>query len=187
MDPITLQLWSVIGTWLAGVGTLGAVITSLWFAFNQNRIKLKVTAGHRIFITSASTEKPDYCFIKVVNVGLRPAKISNVSWQVGKGKKKKQVLQTFGFPGFDDIPKTIQQGEEAVFMIPFLYTSADKDWIVHFPKYIVGDDSPKLIKSLKVCVYTSVGQSFKTKAEPGLIEKIEKSFEANKNKRLNNS
>ncbi len=26
MDPVTLQIWSVAGTWVASIGTVGAVI-----------------------------------------------------------------------------------------------------------------------------------------------------------------
>lgn len=91
------------------------------------------------------------------------------------------MIQTFGFTGYDDIPKTLAEGEEANFMIPFIFSSNDDDWIVSFPKYLVGGDSPKLINSLKVAVHTSVGQSFFSKAEAGLIEKLEQSYEANKN------
>lgn len=181
MDSTTLQLWSVIGTWVAGIGTVGAVITSLWFALHQNTIKLKVSAGHRLLITPGSRETPDYCSIRVVNVGLRPAKVTHVGWEVGRWRKKKHMLQTFGYPGFDDVPKTLHEGEEANFMIPFLRSGGDQDWIVSFPKYLVGEDSPKLIKTLKVAVYTSVGQGFKRKVEHNLIEKIEESYEANKN------
>jgi hypothetical protein len=180
MDPTKLQFWAVLGTWVASIGTVAAVITSLWFAFHQNRIKLKVSAGHRILITTASRETPDYCCINVVNVGLRPAKISNVSWQVGRGRKKKRFIQTFGYPGFDDIPKTLQEGEAANFMIPFVSSGGGKDWIIDFAKDLVGKDSSVLIKSLKVYVHTSVGQSFKSKAEKDLIEKLEDAYNANK-------
>ncbi|HDZ45608.1 hypothetical protein LCGC14_0097230 [marine sediment metagenome] len=179
MDTTTLQLWSVIGTWVAGIGTVGAVVTSLWFALHQNTIKLKVSAGHRILVTPGSKETPDYCSIQVVNVGLRPAKITHVGWEVGRWRNKKYMLQTFGYPGFDDVPKTLYEGEEASFMIPFLYSGGGEDWVVRFPKYIVGDGSPRLIKTLKVSVHTSVGQSFKRKVERNLIDKIEESYKAN--------
>ena len=180
MNPATLQLWAVIGTWIASIGTVGAVITSLWLALYQTKIKLKVSAGHRLYITPGCNEPPDYCAIRVVNIGTRPAKITNVAWQVGNGKKKKQMVQIFGFSTFDDVPKILQEGEEANFMIPFTYPGNKDNWIITFPKCLVGKDSPRLIKSLKVIICTSVGQNFKCKAEDCLIEKLEESYEANK-------
>lgn len=179
MDPIKLQLWSVIGTWVAGAGTIGAVITSLWLAFHQNKIKLKVSAGHRILIRPHSEGTPDFCSIQVVNVGLRPAIVTHVGWQVRRWCKKKQMLQTFGYPEFDDVPKTLYEGEEANFLIPFVRSGGDEDWIVRFPQYMVGQDSWKLIKTLKVTVHTSVGQRFKVKVERNLIQKLEESYKAN--------
>jgi hypothetical protein len=180
MDSTTLQLWSVIGTWVAGIGTVGAVITSLWLALHQNTIKLKVSAGHRLLISPRSRENPDYCSIRVVNVGLRPAKVTHVGWEVGRWRKKKYLLQTFGYPGFDDVPKTLHEGEEANFMIPFVPSGGGQDWIASFPECLVGEDSPKLIKTLKVTVHTSVGQGFKQKAEQNLIDKLEESYEFNR-------
>lgn len=189
MDSTTLQLWSVIGTWVAGIGTVGAVITSLWLARHQNTIKLKVSAGYRLLITPGTQETRDYCSIRVVNVSLRPAKVTHVAWQithvhvgwqVGKWRKKQYILQTFGSPGFDDVPKTLHEGEEANFMIPFVSSGGGEDWIASFPKDLVGEDSPKLIKTLKVTVHTSVGQSFKRKVEGNLIKKLEESYGANK-------
>jgi len=179
MDPVTLQLWSVIGTWVASIGTVSAVITSLWMAYHQGRVKLDVVAGCRQLITQGSSDIPDYCMIKVVNIGNRPAKIVSVSWEAGRLNNKKHLIQMFGLRGFDDVPKMLQEGEEATFMIPFHLNGDKKDWLISFPQYLAEDD-PKIISSLKVVVHTSVGQSFKVKAEQGLIDKLKESLEANK-------
>jgi hypothetical protein len=178
MDNITLQVWSVIGTWVAGLGTLAAVVVSLWIALHQSRVKLEVGAGHRLLITPGSQEKPEYCLIRVVNVGLRPAKITHVGWEIGKGKNRKYMLQSFGFPESDSIPKTLQEGEEANFMIPLNYANANDDWIIRFPKYLAEENSSKSFSSLKVTVNTSVGQTFKRKVEENLIRKLEESYKA---------
>ena len=180
MDPIDLQFWGVVGTWVASIGTVGAVITSLWFAIHQNTVKLKVSVGVRTLVTPGQTDLPEYCSIQVANIGHRPAKITNVSWQVRRWRTRKKWLQTFGFSEFDDIPKMLAEGEEASFMIPLNQFGNDDDWIVSFPKYLVGDDDPRLIKSLKVGIHTSVGQSFYSKAENGLIEALVEAYEANK-------
>ena len=114
-----MQFWGVLGTWVASIGTVAAVITSLWFALHQNAIKLEVTAGHRIIVTPGRADTPDYCCIRVVNIGLRPAKITNVVWYVKRFRVQKQMVQMFGFPGNPDIPQLLMEGDEVTFMIPF--------------------------------------------------------------------
>ena len=178
MNPNTLELWNVIGTWIASIGTVSAVITSLWLAYHQGRVKLNVVAGHRQLVTQGSKNIPDCCMINVVNTGTRPAKIVRVGWEAGRFKSKKYMIQMFGFPGFDDVPKTLQEGEETIFMVPFCANGDDKDWIVRFPQRLA-EGNPKIINSLRAVVYTSVGQSFKVKVENGLIEKLQESLKAN--------
>ena len=111
---------------------------------------------------------------------MRPARITNISWEVGKGKSKKYLIQTFGFPGYDDIPKTLQEGEQANFMIPFSFKGDETDWIMMFPNYVVGDNNAKLLKTLTIKIHTSVGTTFSAKAEEELIKSLVESYEANK-------
>lgn len=179
MDSETLQLWNVIGTWVASIGTVSAVITSLWLAYHQGKLKLNVFAGHRLLITQGLDEKPEYCLVKVVNTSSKPAKIVSIGWEAGRFKDKVHMLQVFGIPESDNVPKMLQEGEEASFFIPFNLQGNDEDWIVRFPKYL-NEGGKNRIPSLKVTIHTSVGQTFKKKVEKNLIEKLEESFNANK-------
>ena len=150
---------------------------------SPGKIKLKVTAGHRLLITPGSKSQPEYeyCAIKVVNTGDRLANITHVGWETGWFKNKKHIIQIFGTPGFDDVPKVLHEGQEANFMVPLRLNGIDEDWIVRFPKTLVGDEG-KIghIKRLKVVVGTSVGQMFRTRVEGNLVEKLLESYKANK-------
>ncbi|MCR4291965.1 MAG: hypothetical protein NUV76_03705 [Candidatus Kuenenia sp.] len=185
MNPTTLQLWSVIGTWLAAIGTVGAVVTSLWLAFRQNKIKLKVSAEYIRQKVTGHDETRDCCFIKVVNAGPNPAKISYISWQVHRWFKKKYIQQDVNLLKSDTISKYLIKGDEANYFIYFNEKIGDYNWIASFLKNMVGEDSQKLIRSLKVIVHTSFGQSFTRKVEDSLIERLEESYEANKNIQTN--
>lgn len=179
MDSDSLQLWNVIGTWLASIGTISAVITSLWLAKRQGKIHLGIDAGHRQLVTRGSKDVTDLCMIKIVNKGTRPAKITGIGWECGRFNKKIHLIQMFGTPDSDNIPKTLEEGEEGVFLVHFNLENSDKDWIVSMPKALT-KNSENGINSLKVCVSTSVGQSFKVKAEKGLKDKLCESLKANK-------
>lgn len=186
MDPIKLQLWSVIGTWIAGIGTLSAVVTSLWLAYHQGKVRLNVVAGHSLLIYQGTQNTPEYCIVKVVNVGSKPAKIVSVGWEAGYLKNKVHMIQIFGTPEFDDVPKMLQEGEEANFGVPLRMPGNEEDWIISFPKHL-NKDNKNRIKSLKAVVHTSVGQTFKVKAEKKLIEKLEESLKVNKLNQPNTS
>jgi hypothetical protein len=178
IPPNTLQFWGVIGTWVAGIGTLSAVIVSLWLAYNNSKIKLKITAGHRLLLKSILNSPSEYCLIKVVNAGDRAVNITGVGWETGRFKNKKSILQFFGIDESDKVPKVLLGGHEANFMVPFRLKGNDEDWIVRFPKELTGvDNNTNYIRKLKVVVVTSIGKTFKTRVEASLIKKLLESYE----------
>jgi hypothetical protein len=173
MHQNTIQIWGVVGTWGVGIGTVSAVVLSLWFAYNQGNVKLKVTAGLRLLITKGSKSQLEYCAIKVVNIGAGPLNINSVGWETGWFKNKKYFIQLFYTPGFDDVPKVLHEGQVANFMIPLCLKGYNEDWIVRFPKSLAGNKGKTgRIKRLKIVVGTSVGQMFRSRVEGNLVEKL---------------
>ena len=51
MKPETFQILNTIGTWFAGIGTVSAVIVSLYLASRNSKVQLKICAGHRVLAT----------------------------------------------------------------------------------------------------------------------------------------
>lgn len=174
----SLELWGVIGTWVASIGTLSAVVTSLWLAYNQNRVKLKVFAGHRILISQIEKDHNDHCFINVVNTGYRPVKITNIGWEAGRFRSKQHMVQIFGTPASDNVPKMLTEGEEATFLVPFHLRGTEEDWLPYMSKALTEKNNN--INSLKVVVSTSVGQQFKVDVEDNLKQKLNKQSKTNK-------
>jgi hypothetical protein len=171
------QLWTLIGTWVASIGTISAVIASLYFAYNQNRINLKITVGHRQVVSGLTKNTPDFCIINVVNIGSKPAKIIGVGWRAGCFKNKVSFIQLFKTPGYDDVPKVLAEGEDATFWVPFNLNGDEKDWIHRFPKSVT-EKSKRNLKSLKLWVHTSHGQTFTVKPERGLLQKLAESIKS---------
>jgi hypothetical protein len=179
MTEDTYKILSIVGSWLAGIGSLAAVITSLWLARKESRIKLAVTVKHMKVLTQGGKERPDYVNIKVVNLNIRPAKITNIGWEVGRFKNKVHFLQLFGDSNSDQIPKVLNEGEEGNFMVPFRLRNTDDDWIKRFPKDLLLPNPKRKIKTLKTIVYTSVNKKFKVKPDKNLISTLLKEAEAN--------
>jgi hypothetical protein len=167
MNETTYKLLVVAGSWLAGVGSLAAVITSLWLARRSNIIRLGIRASHVQIVTPGESDSPDYVQINIVNKGLRPAKITGVGWQVGI-LRKIHLVQLFGDVNSDQLPKMINEGEEVNLFVKFHAQYDGDDWIVRFPQKALLPNYRWRLMNLKVVAFTSVGQTFKKKIEKTL-------------------
>ena len=178
MDPNTVETWQFINSfapWLAGIGTLAVVLTTFHFAFERTRVKLRVSAAHRIIVWPTSPND-EIVEIKVVNLGFCDAQVTEIVWKVGAFKKC-QLLQVFNFsPRYrhlddcsDSLPKRLSHGEQARYIIPF------EPWIGFFRPHL--QPHPRLwTRLLGIQVGTSVGQTIKGRVEKKLKTEIFKSF-----------
>jgi hypothetical protein len=178
---MTLEQLDVLGTWIAGLGTLSAVIVSLYLARSQQKIKLRVTVGERLIVTAGEDHTPEVASILVTNCSPRPAKVTHIAWRIG-WRKKRYFIQLFNLREYETLPKMLSEGEEANFIIPYKFSERDEDWDVSMTKSLFDDVRfPRLYaKSLRCCVSTSVGQNFVVKVEKGLRERLLRSVLANK-------
>ncbi len=172
MKPETFQILNTVGTWLAGIGTLSAVIVSLYLARRDSKVKLKVCAGHRVLVTPGQTGTPDYCSIMVTNVGFRPATITGIGWKVGLFKKKYGTQTVYGHPASSNLPVKLDYGDEASYLIGFLGDGTHPNWIDEFPKGFLTNHPRISALTLKVQAFTSVGKTFESKIEQGLRQRL---------------
>jgi hypothetical protein len=76
-----IQVWMVIGTWFAGLGTCAAVIVALYLSRRIEKVRLKVYAGLRV-ILGDGTPRQTHLSIGVTNLGERPVTINTVGWAI---------------------------------------------------------------------------------------------------------
>ena len=172
IDQNILSLLNTIGIWLAGIGTLAAVIVALYLARRDTIVKLKIYAGHRIIVSQGSKEKPDFLSIGITNVGFRKTTIINIGWKIGLLKKKYAIQTLYPLPYSDNLPKTIGDGEEAKFLIPFINFEGYPNWIDEFPKDFLVKFPAITSLNLKLQVFTSIGKTFEVRVEEGLRKKL---------------
>ena len=93
MDSETWRFINTFAPWFSAIGTIAAVIVSLYLARARRPIKLEVRSGHRILVGDSSELKyPEYIFIGAINVGHRVAYITNVGWKTGCLKKIHAIM-----------------------------------------------------------------------------------------------
>lgn len=166
MEVTTLQVLDVIGTWVAAIGTVGAVITSLWLSFNSNKEKLKINASVRIMSDNKTLLRHLLCIINIVNIGIRQSKINAIGWEIGNGKDKKTFWQNTQDSLSDYVPKTLHEGEEANILIN---CNGEVEWLTEMAKNTKGYKE----EDLKVVVVTAI-DTFKVKVDNSLITELKK-------------
>ena len=166
-----IQIWVAIGTWVAGLGTLAAVIVALYLARRVENVRLKAHVGLRVVILGDGSPFQRHLGIGVTNLGERPVTINTVGWAVGKRKQRRFAMQPLSGPYTDQYPIELAHGKTANFMVSFLVTP---NWLKEFASGFVKDLSDKFLKTLVAQIHTSVGQTVDVRPEKDLLEELKK-------------
>lgn len=171
---MTTEEWKFINTfapWFSAIGTLLAVMVSLYLAHTSRRQKLKVTASIMQMLTVGQKEDvyPEYVWLRATNIGHTKVKMTNFGWKVGFFKKR-TFLQTNPKNIYSsDMPTTIDEGEEATWLIDI----NDNQWMKDFYEKIL-EKSLWNLWSLRFVVYTSKGKVFQCKVDKSFRDEIKK-------------
>jgi hypothetical protein len=170
-----IQLANTIGTWLAAIGTIGAVITSLYYSRVSNRINLRVLAGLRVTFDGDGSPPNNYFGINITNKADRNVVITSIGWNVGKKKDIRFCVQPFYSNLSAQCPKILQHGESARFLIPI---DDENEWFNPFSTGFVKDSDNKTLKSLKLWIETSVGERIVLSPGNDFINKLKEKLKA---------
>lgn len=164
-----INLGNMIGTWVAGIATLSAVLVSLHLARRSERLRLKVTAGLRLIIAGDGSPAEEHVEIRVVNLGDRVVTVNTVGWRVGKRKEARFCIQPVSGTWTQDYPKQLAHGETGSFLVSF---KATPNWMSNFAHGFLRDLSESSLSTLRVQVHTSLGQTIDAVPEKDLIGKL---------------
>nr|WP_320165904.1 hypothetical protein [uncultured Methylophaga sp.] len=169
----TEETWKFINTfapWFSAIGTISAVILSLYLARRDKNVRLEVSAGHRLIISPGDSEPfPEYLSIYVVNVGHREAQLTNIGWKVGIFKKRYAVQSTINDGLSSPLPVRLKDGEEAKYLIPL---NDENDWLKDFIEKMLSPNPKIQSRFARIQAFTSIGKTFESKIESSLIKKI---------------
>ena len=162
-----MQVLHVLGAWIAGIGSLAAAIVALWLAHRSEKVKLNsfVDVG---FMPGGYSPTKELLWISTTNTGDRPVTISSIGWRIGSGKSAKFAMQLRFHRDSDQCPKKIDHGETANFITSL------SDWLKYFADNFVEDASDKEIKTLRVQIHTSVGQTKDVIPKKSLLAQLNK-------------
>ncbi|QOQ70277.1 hypothetical protein [Photobacterium damselae] len=167
MTTEDIQFWSMVGTWVAGIGTILAVTLSLYLAISERRVSLFITSD--VYDFDDGSEK---MIIKIVNNGSRPVTISNhacIALQSGWFKKKCLGIGTsyISFPNDDRYPCQLNSGDCLNFGINL--NNQDGNWLVNLKSNFLQNRS---LSSLRIIVYPNGSKPIKAKLGKSIMQRL---------------
>ena len=153
-----IQIFSLIGVWIAALGTCTASAIAIYLAFRTEKVKLRLTVGFRM-----NENSQRLLFVQVTNLSLNPVTISFVNWEIGRYRNV--LIQTDKFMIAQLCNKKLSYGESIQY-----YTKPDiyESWKSYFIQFI--GDHP--LSSLRFALGTSIGQNKKQKLEKSFIRQL---------------
>ena len=166
-----VQIWNAVGTWVAGIGTLAAVIVSLRLAGRADRLRLRASVGLRIIIAGDGNPSEEQVAFTVVNLGDRAVTVNSIGWRVGKKRLTRHCMQPLYGVYTHQYPKQLAHGEQATFLVSLL---ALPGWPKDFAMGFVRDLTPKNLATLRGLIHTSIGEVVEVQPEKELLERLSK-------------
>ncbi len=169
---VTAENFNIINTYamiFTAIGTISAVVLSLYFAYSSRKIALKIHTG----IYQGSQDTKNYILIKVLNNGNRAVTISeHFGLEFGFFRKKNIII---GFKNIDwnqssNFPCKLYDGDEAVVIIPI--EQSDGNYLENFYKEFLIDSPMININTLKLQIYPNLGNTIKVKLDKSIKDAI---------------
>lgn len=173
MDFLSQETWKFLNTfapWLSAVGTISAVITSLYLSRKDRIVNLEIIAdcrfieqmgNNQLFIST--DDSPDALVVYITNIGHREAVVNSIFWKWGIFKKKYAIQNIMENMWTSEFPKRIKDGEIAHYCFP---KSSEYDWVKNNGVNFVGRFPWLESFFIKVIVKTSIGKDFEARIGP---------------------
>lgn len=159
-----------IASVFTAIGTVSAVIVSLYLARGDKRIILEVLGQFgtefTLFGISREVESTDLVYFTITNLGKRSAIINLIEFQIGLFKKKHLMII---FDPLDlistKLPHKLNDGEQAIFrMKPEDFCNET------ILKYVKVGKWKRKFNFIQICARTSSRNKFTSKLERNLLE-----------------
>ncbi|WP_129543781.1 hypothetical protein [Serratia sp. 1D1416] len=155
--------WSMIGTWLAGIATFAAVVTSLYIAKMRPKPRIKCDITLSAMRTSGWKKGIG---IHIANIGIMPINISSIVWHFDGDTTFMHDFEPEG----SNLPKKLEHGESALF---FIQNDEKINWGKDVKKFILENNGK--IDRIRISVNLGTTDNFFIKPHKSIIQMIKDS------------
>lgn len=110
LSDYMIRVLALLGSWLAGIGSLAAVITSLWLARRSEKPHLSVKVHMKGFGATDPHNRPRWVF-SIINTGFRSVTVESLGWR-WRERLRNQICWEPFFHG-RVLPRTLEPGDHA--------------------------------------------------------------------------
>ena len=167
------ELVNSFANWLAAIGTVAAVIVSLWLATRASRLSATASVGHRLIVGSQGSKFPEVVVFRIVNTGERPMRVTHIGWTIGFYKWKRNALQMHDQLQSSPLPVELSHGQEASWVVPL--DAREEGWMNSFSRKMLLPNWRFSCATLRAQFATSVGRVFVVKPEASLVRRLRES------------
>ena len=167
-DQETWQFINSFAPWLAAVGTIAAVITSLYLAHRRERIKVKVRATLQVLLVQGGGpgHGTEYVGFDVTNVGGRTVTITHLFWKTGILKKRQYAWIPPQNPLSGQLPAKLEDGDRVSFMLEMnTFDSYNESYMKND---LSGWGGRLKVRFIRAGVLTSTNDRFESRVGDGL-------------------
>ena len=173
------QEWEIINgfaNWLAAIGTIAAVVVSLWLARRQDKPRGNIWADvSPVYFSKNSPNNRTYLIVKAVNVGDRPITVTHLSLSFGLFKKVYVAIPKACPEISALLPVELPYGKEVEWYIP-LETEQFK-WVDNVAKHIIESHPRVHVRAVRVHAYTASGHVLESKPDVSVASAFEQACE----------
>ena len=169
------QTWQFINTfapWLAALGTLAAVVTSLYLARRADRIVLEVRVGIRLLAVRGGRpgHGTELLWVNITNLARRSATLTTLHWRPVPWRKAGFLWLAPENSYSSPFPITLTDGQSANYAIPTSYFR--KNFAGFARETFSGFGGWIRLRFLRFQVFTSTGRSFTVKPEKPVLQQL---------------
>lgn len=175
MFGVTAEQWGIINgfaNWLAAIGTISAVIVSLYLSTKSGKRTATLSARLMLMAELGSETHPAHIVFALVNTGDRTIYTDQIGWVVGR-KEKKYFVQLFDRTLSHQMPLLQTSGVSG----KWLFSVDDGSWFTRMAETL-GSSWRKDLKTLKALASTTTGEQYLAVPSKEIIEKIKAACEA---------
>ncbi len=169
LDKAQWELYNSFSNWVSAFATVAAVTVSLYLARKAGKPRAKTSVGHRIVVApGANGTYPEIIVFRLVNVGDRPIRVTQIGWRTGLWRKR-YAVQLYDQLQSSPLPVELNHGQEAQWTVPL--KSREEPWVDYFAKGMLSPNRWLSVKTLRAQFHTSVGEVFEARPD-GTLQKM---------------
>jgi hypothetical protein len=165
------ETWLFINTfapWLAALGTIAAVVTSLYLARRSDRIDLRLSVGIRTLalLGGGAGHGTDFVFLNITNLGRRSATLTAIFWKPVPWRKSGLFWIPPQNANSSSFPITLTDGQSANYALPV--AQFEENFRDYAHEMFSGFTGFIRLRLVRMCVSTSTGDQFSQEPEKQL-------------------